>query len=226
VNTHPLVSVLLPSRGRPESLLATIAGLHGLATDPDRVEVLVACDPDDTATYEAAWEADNTATVLTADERYGYHRLQEYVNRLAAQATGRWLMLWNDDATMLTEGWDKVIADQPAAPSGLAVLHPGSNQGPVLNTFPIFTRGLYELLGHVSISPHCDSYLEAISRPTGIEHRVPIEVRHDRYDLTGLHNDATFADAQAGYRTSDFHSAEVQDQITADIAKIRAAHGG
>lgn len=217
----PLVSVLLPSRGRPESLRATIGGLRRLADDPAQVEVLVACDPDDTATFDAAWEAD-ADHVLMAGERYGYHRLHEYVNRLAAQASGVWLLLWNDDATMLTEGWDKVVADEPA---GLRVLHPANNQGPVLNTFPVFTRDLYQLLGHVSVSPHCDSYLEAVSRPTGIEHRVPIEVRHDRYDLTGLHNDATFADAQAGYRTSDFHSETVQGQIAADIDKVRAALG-
>lgn len=216
-----LVSVLLPSRGRPESLHATIHGLRDLATAPDQIEILVACDPDDTATFHAAWAADAHQVLMTT-QRYGYQRLHEYINRLAAHAEGAWMMLWNDDAVMLTSRWDKVIADQPL---GLRVLHPDHNQGPVLNTFPIFTRELYELLGHVSTSPHCDSYLEAISRPTGIEHRVPIEIRHDRYDLTGLHNDETFADAQAGYRTGEFHSPAVQDQITADINKIRAAQG-
>lgn len=221
---QPLVSVLLSSRGRPVSLRSTIDGLRGLAHDPDRVEVLVACDPDDQETFDTAWAAD-ADQVLMAHERYGYHRLHEYVNRLAAQATGRWMLLWNDDATMLTEGWDKAIADQPTGPAGLAVLHPDHNQGPALNTFPIFTRELYRLLGHVSTSPHCDSYLEAISRPTGIERRVPIQIRHDRYDLTGRHDDQTFADAQAGYRTSEFHSPTVQDQIRADIGKIRAALG-
>jgi hypothetical protein len=217
----PLVSVLLPSRGRPVSLRATIGGLLRLADNPEAVEVLVACDPDDTATYEAAWEAD-AAQVLMTGERYGYHRLHEYVNRLAGRATGVWLLLWNDDAVMITERWDKVVADEPP---GLRVLHTANNQGPVLNTFPVFTRELYQLLGHVSVSPHCDSYLEAVSRPTGIEYRVPIQVRHDRYDLTGRHNDQTFADAQAGYRTSDFHSETVQAHIQEDIAKIRAALG-
>lgn len=219
--TRPLVSVLLPSRGRPDSLTATIAGLLGLAEDPGRVEVLVAGDDDDEETPRASVGAN----LLITGPRRGYARLHEYVDDLAESARGLWLMLWNDDATMLTNGWDQVIADQPVGPAGLAVLHPDSNQGPVLNTFPIFTAELYRLLGHVSVSPHCDSYLEAISRPTGIEHRVPIQVRHDRYDLTGLHNDATYAEAQAGYRTSEFHSGQVQDQIAVDIAKIRAAHG-
>lgn len=213
----PLVSVLLPSRGRPDSLRATIAGLRGLADDSDRVEVLVAGDDDDEDTPGAARAGG--AVLLITGPRRGYARLHEYVNDLAGSARGRWLMLWNDDAAMLTDGWDRIISEQR---TGQRVLCPTSNQEP-LNTFPIFTRELYLLLGHVSVSPHCDSYLEAVSRPTGIEHRVPIEVRHDRYDLTGLHNDQTFADAQAGYRTADFHSDTVQGQIRADIAKIRAA---
>lgn len=215
--TAPLVSVLLPSRGRPASLRSTITGLRSLAADSGRVEVLVAGDDDDEDTPGAAVGAN----LLVTGPRRGYARLHEYVNDLAGYARGRWLMLWNDDATMLTDGWDRIVADQPA---GLRVLCPASNQDP-LNTFPVFTRELYELLGHVSVSPHCDSYLEAVARPTGIERRVPIEVRHDRYDLTGLHNDQTYADSQAGYRRAEFHSEKVQDQIRADIAKIQAALG-
>lgn len=217
-----MISVLLPSRGRPASLAISVWSLRLNLEHASNLEVLVAHDPDDPDTADAARTL-NVDLLLEAPQRFGYPRLHEYYNQLAAHASGDWLMVWNDDAVMLTPRWDRVAAEQPA---GLVVLHPGSNQGPVLNTFPIFTRELYDLLGHVSVSPHCDSYLEAVSRPTGIERRVPIEVRHDRYDLTGLHNDRTFADAQAGYRTAEFHSPAVQDQVAADIGKIQAALAG
>lgn len=217
----PLVSVLLPSRARPASLRATITGLLDLAVDPARVEILVAADDDDDDTL-AAGHAAGADTVLTSVRR-GYERLHEYVNDLAGRAHGTWLLLWNDDAVILTDGWDEVLAAESA---GLAVLHTGSNQGPILNPFPIFTRELVDLLGHVSVSNHCDSYLESISRQAGIERRVGIDVRHDRFDLTGLHDDQTFADAQAGYRTAEFHAPQVQDQIAEDVAKIRAVLGG
>src|SRR5262247_192752 len=104
-----MISILLPSRGRPQSLCSTINGLRDLADDPARIEVLVAADPDDQETVDAARAVDADSVIVT-QERYGYHRLHEYVNRLAAQAHGTWLLLWNDDAVMLTESWDTVVA--------------------------------------------------------------------------------------------------------------------
>ncbi|HEY6117710.1 MAG TPA: glycosyltransferase, partial [Candidatus Dormibacteraeota bacterium] len=108
-----MISVLLPSRGRPKALEETITGLLRLADEPDAIQVLVAADPDDDGTLAA--ELPDQVTVWTAPQRYGYPRLHEYVNALAAQAGGDWLMLWNDDARILTPGWDQAIEAAPQA---------------------------------------------------------------------------------------------------------------
>jgi hypothetical protein len=42
-------------------------------------------------------------------ERQGYHRLHIYNNKLAEHTDARWLMIWNDDAVMETQGWDTEI---------------------------------------------------------------------------------------------------------------------
>jgi hypothetical protein len=47
----------------------------------------------------------------------GYDSLHEYYNELASKATGDWLMLWNDDAVMETEGWDEKIGNAAAVKS-------------------------------------------------------------------------------------------------------------
>jgi hypothetical protein len=209
-----VISVLLPSRGRAASLEATVRGLRDLARRPDLVEVLVAADPDDepTRTAQLGWPS----RVWAAPERYGYGRLHEYVNRLAGLASGEWLLLWNDDAGMLTEKWDQVISSQPPA-----VLWPWTNDQPGCNVFPAWPRSWTRCLGHVSLSPHCDSWMQEIGHALGRQHRIPVRAWHDTFRLTGGHRDATYAESLAGHRTAEFWGAEMTAARQADIGRLR-----
>lgn len=211
-----MISVLLPSRGRPKSLADSIGSLRVMADDPSRLEVLVAADPDDAPTVKAAGKS--RARCWVAPERYGYHRLHEYVNHLAAMASDEWLLLWNDDARMLTAGWDSRVAE--AEPG---VLWPTHNDSPMLNIFPIVHRSIVELLGHFSLSPHCDSWMQDVATAVSAHHRIPVDILHDRRDLTGGHNDQTWREAQAGYRTSDYHSPPMKTARAHDIQTLQAA---
>jgi hypothetical protein len=185
-----------------------------MAARPGSIQVLVGADPDDPSTREVdlPWQA----TVWTAPERYGYPRLHEYVNRLAEQADGDWLMLWNDDARILTEGWDAAVAEQEPG-----VLWPHSNDIPTCNTFPIWPRTWTNHLGHVSLSPHCDSWIQYLGQAIGRHERVAIEILHDRADLTGGHDDQTRAESLAGYRTADYGSPAMEAARAADVAALR-----
>lgn len=209
-----MISVLLPSRGRPKALAETVGGLLQLADKPSMVQVLVAADPDDTATQTAALP--QQAHVWTAPERYGYPRLHEYVNRLAEQAAGDWLMLWNDDARVLTAGWDAIVDKQQPG-----VLWPHSNDIPTCNTFPIWPRAWTEHLGHVSLSPHCDSWIQFLGQTIGRHERIDVEILHDRADLTGGHDDQTRAESLAGYRTADYGSPAMEAARASDVAALR-----
>jgi hypothetical protein len=209
-----LISVLLPSRGRPKALAETIGGLLELADKPSTIQVLVAADPDDTATQTATLP--HQAHVWTAPERYGYPRLNEYVNRLAEQASGDWLMLWNDDARILTAGWDTIVHEQQTG-----VLWPHSNDIPTCNTFPIWPKAWTDAIGHVSLSPHCDSWIQFLGQTIGQHERVDIEILHDRADLTGGHDDQTRAESLAGYRTADYGSPAMEAARAAGVAALR-----
>jgi hypothetical protein len=209
-----LISVLLPSRGRPGALADTVAGLLELASRPEDVQVLVAADPDDTDTISTVLP--EQATIWTAPERYGYPRLHEYVNALAEQAAGAWLWLWNDDARILTPGWDMQVAG-----ARQAVLWPHSNDIASCNTFPIWPRAWTDHLGHVSLSPHCDSWIQYLGQTLDRHDRVDIDVLHDRADLTGGHNDQTRAESLAGYRTADYGSPPMEAARAADVAALR-----
>lgn len=209
-----MISVLLPSRGRPTSLAESVGTLRTLAHRPEHIEVLVAADPDDPATARAAFEC--KATLWLAPERFGYSRLHEYVNALAVVSTREWLLLWNDDARMLTPGWDERVAEAPAG-----VLWPAHNDSPLLNVFPIVHRSFVETVGHFSLSPHCDSWVQDVAAALGAHHRIAVEVLHDRHDLTGGHDDQTYHEAQAGYRTSDYHSPEMVAARNKDVELLK-----
>jgi hypothetical protein len=210
-----LISVLLPSRGRPKALTESIGSLLGLADRPGSIQILIGADPDDTDTHgtDLPWQA----VLWTAPERYGYPRLHEYVNRLAQRADGDWLMLWNDDARMLTPGWDAAVREQQPS-----VLWPRSNDIATCNTFPTWPRTWTDHLGHVSLSPHCDSWIQYLGQSLDRHGRVAIDILHDRADLTGGHDDQTRAESLAGYRTADYGSPAMEAARAADVAMLRA----
>jgi GT2 family glycosyltransferase len=211
------VSVLLPSRGRPDSLRASVESLRKRASFPELLEILVGADPDDDATHATC--ADLGVTALVASQRYGYSELHRYFNELAEAATGEWLLLWNDDATMLTDRWDEVLA---AVPANVLVADLQSQHSPRLVCFPAVRQRAVEAVGGFSPhTPHADTYWQQIGRATGRMAAVPIQVFHDRDDITGGHQDQTRAEGKAGYRPDEFFSPPVQTAIKEDTGKVR-----
>jgi hypothetical protein len=212
------VSVLLPSRGRTRSLRRSVESLRSSASHPDRLSFLVAFDDDDV-------ETGNTANDIGAQPlsfvRVGYSNLHLYYNKLAEFSTGDWLFLWNDDAVMETTGWDSVFGGyDPQVPAVLSPSSTGVEHR--MCCFPAMSRCLYLCLGHMSLSCHVDSWLQDLAMSLGILHRLPVHIFHDRFDFTGGHNDQTYAESSAGYRTSEFYSSDMQSLLQLDISKVRS----
>lgn len=214
-----VISVLCPSRGRPDMLRASVASLRDLASDPANVQILVAADPDDQATIDVASELDLFTLVPAA--RIGYAHLYVYYNLLAMHSGGDWLLLWNDDATMTTQGWDLAIENAPAEALVADLQH---NLSPAFVCFPAIRRSLYEALGCYSApTPHVDSYLQDIGRALGAVRPVDAHVHHDRPDLTGRTPDATYTDGRSGLRHEHYFSPEFQAEIADAVERVREA---
>ena len=208
-----MISVLLPSRGRPDSLLATAAGLLALAADPGKVEILIAADPDDGPTLALAREGrlPEQARMLVAAERLGYKRINEYYNALDEAAAGEWCFLWNDDAAMLTRGWDAVIeAEEPA------VLCPHADYAPEINTFPVWPSAWTRHLGHVSLDQSVDLWLHDVAVAAGAERRIPVSVHHEH-----RMGDATAADRDAVADVITYHAPAMYEARARDVARLR-----
>jgi len=215
----PAVSVCFASRGRPDDLAATVTRLLDLAAEPDRVEVIIAADPDDTATRQAVLPAQ--ARIWVAPERYGYTRLHDYLNQVVKLARGEWCLWWNDDMVMQTQGWDLVIRK-----SRPAILWPRANHVHHANIVPAWPRAWSDAMGYVSPTTHMDTYLQRLGEALGRHDRADIDVVHDRADVTGNHDDQTYAEGRKLLGSEGMHGEFPDHLIAGDAAKIRALIDG
>lgn len=182
-----LCSFLLPSRGRPDGLLAAIRSINDTATRLDSVELLVKFDKDDDVSLSRMAELKDAANFrvrfIVHDRLGGYVHLHIFVSQMAEMSMGRWLWLFNDDATVGTKGWDdrlwsldKTVDDKrlldmavvrcsyPYLGAEVAVHNIKYNEN---NVFPIVSRRFYELLGHYSRTMYNDHYVDLVSKTAG-----------------------------------------------------------
>jgi hypothetical protein len=222
------IAMLLATRGRTESLGRSIRSLVELADDISRVQIMFAFDNDDDIGFKyfvdelQPWmdERDVSYTAMKF-ERMGYVNLHKYNNAMAKQTDSRWLVIWNDDAVMQSTGWDDVIMSHEGEFKLLSFcthnMHPYS-------IFPIVPRKWYELLGYISPHPTQDGWVSQQAYMLDIYLRIPVDVLHDRFDLTGNNNDDIFNNRPMlegkPQDPNDFHSVQMIDLRHQDCAKL------
>ena len=190
------IAVLLPTRGRSTALERSVKSLFELADDPDRIQLMLGFDDDDEEGIAAfqellqPWldERDINYTAMSF-EPLGYTRLNEYVNTLALASDADWLFFWNDDAFVETQGWDSVIESHTGEFKLLAV---HTHNDHPYSIFPIAPRAWLDHMGHLSPHQISDAWLSQQAYMLDIWKRIPVDVVHDRHDLTGNNGDATF----------------------------------
>ena len=192
-----IISVLLPTRGRKEVLFNSLKTLIEKADNHKRVELILGIDEDDVevkeyiendiAPYLREKEIECKANIF---KPLGYENLHTYVNTLAQNANGEWFFFWNDDALMVSEGWDTVIDGYKGQ---FKLLAPKDNHnGHPYAILPIVPRDWFKLMDHLSMNAQNDAWLSHIAYMLDIFERVDVEILHDRADITGNNDDETF----------------------------------
>ena len=194
---NTIISIILPTRGRTGVLKSSLHSLISKAKHPRRLEIVLGLDEDDTTTIE--YVKNEVAPMLQPYQiecraqifkPQGYENLHIYVNTLAASCNGEWIFFWNDDAVMLSDNWDETIASHTGE---FKLLGPTDNHdGHPYAIFPIVPRDWFMLLDHLSQNAQNDAWLSHIAYMLDIFERIPVEVLHDRADITGNNNDETF----------------------------------
>lgn len=190
------VSVLLPTRGRTDALKSSVMSLVDLAADPKKIQFMLGFDNDDQESMN--WARDNILPdvekagcqlAIFVFDRLGYLRLNEYVNTLASRSNANWLMFWNDDAVMKTAGWDQEIIKYDGDFRVLRM--PTHNEHPYA-IFPIVPKEWFRLLGYLCPHQISDAWISQTAFMLDIMTTIPVDVLHDRHDLTGNNGDETF----------------------------------
>lgn len=194
-----LVSVLMPTRGRVELARRSIESLLNNCADASRVEIIVAYDNDDTASAQYFQSLKWTELITSFGARnqvlvcepWGYQGLHRYYTAMARQARGQWFMIWNDDAIMQSQYWDKNLADNQ---DFVGLLHMyTANFKPTLTLFPLIPRVWLDLFGEISLHQLNDSWIQDVCHQAAAVRHMPVSVFHDRYDVTGNNLDETYA---------------------------------
>lgn len=192
----PLISVLIPTRGRPHDLRRAIASLWNNAAEPELLEILLRVDDDDKETAAAIkdMEEQYPLTVFSGPRGGGYAELHKYVNDLARQAHGDWLFLFNDDSEILTPSWDRVILNLSCynKPMGvvpdICLLQFSQHEDANSYSFVALRKKAYEVLEIFSPYLHCDLWLFILFSAMDAIIRVPVQIVHhqDRNDKTAI----------------------------------------
>lgn len=195
----PKVSLLLPTRKRVAILKKSLESLETYTKNFKAVEILIAVDKDDFDTQLFLKELVFPIEIRTfIFERKGYLRLHEYMNELAPHANGDWLMLWNDDAKMLTLGWEnKIIAH--TGWFGLLRAQCVTFPSHPFALFPIIPKEWITFFGTFSPVTHNDWWAYNVAAPLGRMKNINVNIYHDRFDLTGANNDQTYKEQDYGH---------------------------
>jgi hypothetical protein len=192
------IAILLATRGRTAALIRSIESLIALADNISQVQIMFAFDRDDDIGRKFFAEElqpllikHSVAYTAMLFDPLGYIRLNVYNNKMAARTDAEWLVIWNDDAIMETQGWDTEILKYNGDFKLLA-FHT-HNDHPY-SIFPIIPRKWYELLGYISPHPSQDAWLSQQAYLLDAWQRIPVHVLHDRHDLTGNNYDTTFTE--------------------------------
>lgn len=202
-----MISLLMPSRERPQLARKAIESFG----NHKGFEFILAIDSNDSLIEEY----DFAKTLIT--QQHGYEGLHHYFNKMAKLAKGKWLMLFNDDAVLESDPdslYKSICSFSPSKPTVLNVYSESDN------LFPIISRKFYDIIGHYSLSPHVDSWVQQIGEQTGTQVFIPnIKINHFRDTMS----DETYRNSRrAVERTAPEYNSEAMIALRQiDIDKIR-----
>jgi len=146
-----MISLLLPTRGRPDLVARLFKSICQTASLPEQLEVIVYADEDDPSSHEIGSDSFTVKTLIGPTLSMG-----ECNTRCLEEALGEIIILANDDMVIRTLGWDKSIINlHRKLEHGIYLAYPNDlDKKGGLCTFPILSRRLCALLG----SPYPKQY--------------------------------------------------------------------
>jgi len=225
-----VISVVMLTKWRDEQAVEIIKGLAELSENPNDTEIVVSVDKDD---EEAAGSIGVygrlplVSYVLGRSNAKGYLGIGEYTTDACRLSRGEWIFIINDDSFVKTKGWDAIIRSEGDGNEQIKILQCQSNIGK--NNFPVISRRLFDILGHVSPHPQLDTWLQSIGVHLNIMKDIGINILHhkgnytkEEVDRLQERNESVF-NAHLHNSSSEWHFRQQkwQDLIFEDIYKVK-----
>jgi hypothetical protein len=235
-NKPPLISVLLPSRGRPDMLHRTIFTAFQTATHPHRIEFIVYLDEDDERLESYTMQIYFAVKVALQQQLRLLIRpralLSECWNECAKVARGEILMHCGDDLTFDSYGWDGHVRQAFAETPDKILFAYGNDLGPHGETFGthgFIHRRWVEAVGYfvppLFSSDWNDVWLNEVAEMIDRKRLLPFVTEHHHYTFGKSVRDQTHADREErGERDQvvDLYQRTLGER-KADAKKLKAA---
>jgi hypothetical protein len=141
------ISILTPTRGRPQRLTTFIKSLDETASGIHDIEVVLGIDEDDQESIDFNISTKTINLIKTVAPR---DTMGSINTRCYNKSTGDLIILTNDDIIVKTQGWDQIIINETSVHHDKIFLgfpHDG-HKSKMLSTFPILSRECINLIGN------------------------------------------------------------------------------
>jgi glycosyltransferase involved in cell wall biosynthesis len=152
------ISLLLPTRGRPQLLQRLLESLVETTSRIERLEVVLFIDADDQSTGAVSHPLlELTKLIEPPGKKMGQMNQACYEN-----SRGRFVMLMNDDVIFRTKSWDTRVLDAFARfPDEVALVYGNDlHQRKSMATLPIVSRAVCEALGGICPRDYLNVYID------------------------------------------------------------------
>lgn len=162
-----MISLVCPTRGRPDAFRTMISSAAIMAAHPENVEVVAYIDDDDPALAGYA-----SATYSLPVEQIVGPRcvLSDAWNRAGQWARGDVWMMAADDIRFISPGWDDIVTDAFAwYPDGIALVYGRDGHADErMATHPFVTRRWVDVVGRFTApyfpADYCDLWLHDVAK--------------------------------------------------------------
>ena len=131
------ISLLLPTRGRPHLLKRLFQSIIDNTQNLENIEIIMYLDDDDPQGHKIDEPRLNIVKLIGSRSTMG-----DYNTRCLNRSSGDIIILLNDDLTVDTPGWDRIISDFVLTiPDKIFMAYPNDTENREnMCTFPIMTR--------------------------------------------------------------------------------------
>ena len=154
------LSLLLPTRGRPDLVYGFLESILANACEPQFVEVVLTIDQDDVKSQAITCPPPLHMVKIVGSQG----RPMGLMNQQCYEASsGRFVMLVNDDALCRTDGWDALIYKTFSRfPDDIALVYGNDmDQGSHVPTFPILSRAACQGMGGLCPVSYLNLHIES-----------------------------------------------------------------